>query len=274
MCGEPAVNTLSIFGIAQGLVGVSDALAGRQQREGQLLRLHVHITVNIFKPGHAVARSTLEFESLYLALGLVTRQALGHRALGTVEHFGQRNRVFHSQLGARTNGKVGSVSRITNQDDVVLVPALTQHAVELEPDPRAAQVARVGDEPMAVQQISEQVFAEGDGLIRRFGVKPGARPGRLWGFHNKSGHLGIEAVGMQVEPAELGFFKSKREGIELFLGAQPDETTGAQVDARIEVCFMLAAHGGEHTVGTNHQVVIFGIDVWVGYFDLPLHLYT
>ena len=133
-------------------------------------------------------------------------------------------------------------------------------------------MAGIGDQFVAIEQVGKQVLAEGDGLVGLEFVHAGLEPGGLWRFHNKRGHLFVEPVGVQVKPAELGLLEGKGEGVELFLGTQPDKPAGTQVNARVEMCFVLGPSGGKHAIGTDHQVVFVGVDIGIGNLLLPQHL--
>jgi DNA-directed RNA polymerase subunit N (RpoN/RPB10) len=47
--------------------------------------------------------------------------------------------------------------RIADQHDVLVVPLATEHARELDPHRRAAQVARIGDQLVAIEHLREAV---------------------------------------------------------------------------------------------------------------------
>ena len=221
---------------------MTDALAAGEHGEGQLLRFHVDVALDVFKPAHAVARSALQLERFRLALGLVARQTFGYGTFVAVEYLGQRDAIFHCQLGAGADGEVGGMGGVANENDVVLEPAFTQYAIELHPDSGTAQVTRVGNQTVAIEQIGKEVFAKGNRFGRFLLIQAGAIPGRLRRLDDEGRHLVVESVGMQVEPTPLGLLEGEGEsGVDFFLGAQPDKAIRAHVDARIEVRLMLAA---------------------------------
>ena len=112
-------------------------------------------------------------------------------------------------------------------------------------------MARVRNQAGTVEQVREKLFAEGDRLVRLHLVDAGLEPGLLGSLNDESRPLLIELVGVQVEPAPRRFLEGESEGIELFLGAEPDETTLAHVDARIEMALVLAASSRIDTIGAD-----------------------
>jgi hypothetical protein len=106
-------------------------------------------------------------------------------------------------------------------------------------------------------------LAEGDRLVRLHLVDAGLEPGLLRRFDDEGGPLLVELVGVEVEPAPGRFLEGEGEGVELLLGAEPDEAALAHVDARIEVALVLAARGRIDPVGADHEVVLLGIVVGV-----------
>ena len=91
---------------------MADSLAAGQQRKSELVRLHIDVAVDFLEPGHAIARGALQLERLDFAFRLVTGQAGWHVAIGAGEHLDQRGGVFHRQLGARADGKMGCMRGI------------------------------------------------------------------------------------------------------------------------------------------------------------------
>ena len=201
--GEPAVDAGNVGRVAQLQVGMTDALAAAEQRKGKLLGLQMYVAFDVLEPDHAIARRALQLERLDFPLGLIAGQRSRHIASTAAEHLRQRDRVFHRQLGAGADRKMRGMRGIADQHDVVLEPALAQHAVEFQPDRRAAQMAGIGDQRLAVEQIGKQLLAKGDRLIGLHLVDAGLEPGLFRGLDDEGRPFLVEAIGMQVEPAPL-----------------------------------------------------------------------
>jgi hypothetical protein len=75
---------------------------------------------------------------------------------------------------------------------------------------------------------------------------------------------------VKIEPAPRCFLEGKSEGIELLLGAEPDKTALAHVDARIEMALVPGSRGRIHAIGTDHEVVFPGVVVRI--LELGLEL--
>ncbi len=111
MGGKPAVHPRDIAGIAQAQVVVADAAAARQQMKAELLGVQVRRAADALEVALALARGGLQrFHD-----GLALQLELGQRRLQVgvlVERMCQRDGVFHRQLGARADGKVGGMRGI------------------------------------------------------------------------------------------------------------------------------------------------------------------
>ena len=272
--GEPAVVVLGVGRVAQLLVGVTDALAAGQQRESELVGLHIDVVIDFLEPGHAIARRALQLKRLDFAFRLVASEAGRHITICAVQHLDQGRGVFHRQLGTGTDGEMRGVRGVTQQHDIFLEPALAEHAVELDPGRRSTQVPGIGDQPGAVEHVGEEFLAEGDRLIRLQLVESGLEPGFLRCFDDEGGPFVVELVGMQVEPARLGLLEGESEGVELLLGAEPDEATLADVDARVEVVGVFGARSGIDAIGADDQVVFPGIVVRILEFGFKLQVHA
>ena len=111
---------------------MANALTAGQQTVTKLPRWQVRVARNVFEPFHSIARRALQFERLERTLCLVTGQASRHISRrGDITH--ERYCVFHCKLGAGPDAKVRGVRRIADQDDVAVIPALTQYVIEVEP---------------------------------------------------------------------------------------------------------------------------------------------
>jgi FAD/FMN-containing dehydrogenase len=154
--------------VAQAQVFVADALRAGEQRVGELLDFHVGVAVHMLKPFGGVARGVLDLQHLDTAPRLVGLQHRGHVIVGVLgKGLGQINRVFQGQLGAAPNRKVGGVCRVPHQHDGGLAPTnglpmhpgVANHARELNPNRRAAQVRGIAHQRVAVQVFGKQLLA-------------------------------------------------------------------------------------------------------------------
>src|ERR671913_1243923 len=66
---EPALDTFKPFAVSQPEVLVTDALAARQQRIGELQRLEMRVAFEGLEPFRRVARAVLKLEDLEIPLG-------------------------------------------------------------------------------------------------------------------------------------------------------------------------------------------------------------
>ncbi len=69
--GKPPLDALEIAGIAQPEALVAHALAPRQQRVGELLRLHRDVALDVLEPLRRIARGVLQPQRLGHALVLI-----------------------------------------------------------------------------------------------------------------------------------------------------------------------------------------------------------
>jgi hypothetical protein len=83
---------------------------------------------------------------------------------------------------------VRGVGRIADEHEIAVMPALAQHAVEVEPR-RAAQMPRVAHEPVAAQVFAEQLLAERDRLLRVELVEAVRLPGLLARLDDDRGEI-------------------------------------------------------------------------------------
>ena len=146
---------------------------------------------------------------------------------------------------------------VAQQHDILVMPFLAEHPVEVQPG-RAAQVAGIAHQRMAVQMRGKDLLASGNAFILGHLAKAPFVIGLLAAFHDKSRCVGIELVGMGPDPAMFGLFEDEGEGVvELGMGAQPDELAGAGVDLGLEMLRVMGAHPGIDAIRRDHQV-IFG----------------
>ena len=240
---------------------MADALARGEQAVGELLRLEMRVAGNVLEPLHAVARGALQLERFEVALRPVALET-GADVLGGGHLRDQRHRIFHGELRARADAEVRGVRRIADEDEIAVVPALAQHAVEIEPR-RAAQVARVAHQPLAAQVLAEQLLAKLDRLLRGVAIEAVRLPGLLARFDDDGRQIGAELIGVNLKPAVLGVLEGEGEGGKLLFRAEPDEAAFAHVDVRLEGIGVSAALNAVDAVGRNDQIGVreFGLRV-------------
>ncbi len=175
---------------------------------------------------------------------------------------GQVDGVFQRELGAAADGEVGGVRGVAHEYDgdaaagdvLGMHPGLADHAGETDPDGRSAQVRGVADEAVAVEVRSEELFAEGDGVFLAHLVDAVRLPHVLRRLHDEGGGVGVELVGVRLEPAMFGLDEGEGEGVEGLLRAQPDEAALARVDVGLEGAGVACAHAAVEAVAGDHKV--------------------
>ncbi|MNM71291.1 hypothetical protein D3C81_829520 [compost metagenome] len=177
--------------------------------------------------------------------------------------FGQVDRVFQRQLGPGTDREMRRVRGIAHQHHrhatavrqrIPMHPLTADHAREADPDRRAAQVRRVGDQLVAVEVAREQLLAVRHALFLAHLLDAGGAPDRFRRFDDKGRGVVVEAVGMRLEPAVLGLLEGEREGIEQLVRAQPDKAALARIDVRLEGVGVAGADTAVQAVRGDHQV--------------------
>src|SRR5271156_4928081 len=119
--------------------------------------------------------------------------------------------------------------RIADQHDVPMMPLRTQHPVEIQPR-RAAQMFGIAHQRMPAQITGEKRLAKGDGLLGAVAIQAVRQPGLLARLDDDRGELIAELIGMDLEPAMLGFLESKRKRREFLARTQPNEAALADGD--------------------------------------------
>ena len=85
---EPSLDAPNIAGISKLKIFMADALAACQKAVRELLRIEVHVSFNLFKPLHPIARGTLQFERFNFALFLVALKSVGNTTHLVGQHAG------------------------------------------------------------------------------------------------------------------------------------------------------------------------------------------
>ncbi len=166
--GEPALVAFQPDLVAQAQVFVADALRARQHRIHELLGLkRVGIALaDHLEPLHGVARRILDARDIdapHFLIGAEHGRDAGLVVADEVELAGQFDGVVDRQLGAGADGEMRRMRAVAHQHDmapaVEMAPLLADQAAEIQPG-RAAQMARVGHQSVAVQRLGEQSFSQ------------------------------------------------------------------------------------------------------------------
>ena len=247
---------------------MADALAAGEQAVCELLGLQVHVAVDVLEPLHPISGGALQLERFGLALALVLSQRRHDVSGALAQYPRERHRILHGQLGTRPDAEVRGVRGIADEDDVAMVPALAQDPLEGQPDRRAAQVPRVGDQRLPSRRSAKSASQNAtDSAVSIWSI-PARLPVLLRGLDDERRPLGIEAIRVEDEPAPGGLAKVEGERIELPAAAQPDESIVAYIDIRTKDVGVRFASDGGKAVGRDDQVVAGGVRVGVG--DLRL----
>ena len=235
--GDPVFVGLDVALVAQAQVLVADALAAGEERVGELLGRQVDVAVDVLEPLGRVACRVLDLQHLDAAHVLVVLQGGGQVARVLLDRAGELDRVFERQLGARADREMRGVRGVAHQHDggravgaAGVHPGLADDARKADPLRRALQVVGVGEQRVAVEVLREQLLAEGDRLLLFHRLQAGRAPDALGRLDDEGRGLVVEAVGVGLEPAPLGFLEGEGEGVEQLSRAVPDEAAVAQVD--------------------------------------------
>ena len=130
--GEPSVGGRDELRVSQAQVVVRDTPAAREDVEGELRRLLMNVLPEILEPLQACLRRPLRRQHDRPALGVVRSERLGGVTV-LVQARGERKRILHGQLGARTDGEVRGVRGVAEEHDVAVPPARAPHGREVDP---------------------------------------------------------------------------------------------------------------------------------------------
>jgi hypothetical protein len=120
---------------------VADALRTREQRIVELYRIKIEVAFNILEPLGRIACGILEAQHFQTALILIPSKR-GFNIRLAVKVARQGNCALHCQFRPGANGEMGGGSRVSQQHNVAMAPALAQHTIEIEPC-RPAQLTRI-----------------------------------------------------------------------------------------------------------------------------------
>jgi hypothetical protein len=161
---------------------------------------------------------------------------------------------------------VRGVRGVAHQDDmapaVEMAPVPAHQALEIDPG-RAAQVAGVRHQLRAAEHLTEQILAERDRGVW-IGVAEAMGGKRLLGGLDDEGRgRGIELVDMGLEPAVFGAAEVEREGVEVLLGAEPDEAVRPYREVRFENIGVAVAQLRIDAIAGHDQVGVGKLEVTV-----------
>ena len=157
--------------------------AAGEERIVELHRVEVEVALDLLEPFHRVPRGRLKPQHLHAALVLVFLEGGFERRLG-LDVVRQRDGAFERKLGAGTDGEMRGRGGVTHQHDVFKMPALAEHAREIDPG-GAADVPRIRHQRMAVQMIAKDPLAGRDRLVLRHLAEAELLPRRLGAFDEK-----------------------------------------------------------------------------------------
>src|SRR5688572_17538783 len=111
--------------------------------------------------------------------------------------------------------------RVANHHYVIRVPALAEHATEVEPcvDKHMTGIAH---QAVPAEIVTEQALAKSDALLRIECVEPVRPPRLLARLDDHSGELVAELIGVDLRPAVLGVLEREGERRKTLFRAQPD----------------------------------------------------
>ena len=162
----------------------------------------------------------------------------------------QGDRVFHRQLGARTDGEMRGVHRVARQHDIVERPVLAGDVGKLAP------VRPVPDDPGIADIRTEQVGNVGDRGILVGDLQPGVGEGLVGALDDQRRHVLNVAIAVRPPEAVPVFDEMKGEGRKVEIGAQPDEAVGPEIELRPEPVRPAVAGDRVDAVSCIEQVAI------------------
>ena len=168
------------------------------------------------------------------------------------------DRVLESELRARANRKMRCMSRIPEQDDVLVVPLAVAHAGKGEPR-SAGQMSRVVHELVTVEVVREELLAEAVALGLRHLVDPESPPRFLRALDDEGTRVVVETIAVHLNPAVLRFLEDERERIEGLVRTEPDKLVLAHLDIWLEMLSIFRADLAVEPVASDEQVVLADI---------------
>src|SRR6202035_137590 len=120
----------------------------------------------------------------------------------------ERYGILHGELRAGADGEMRRVGGVSDQHDLAMVPALAEHAVEVQPR-GAAQVSGIALQAVAIQITAEELLAEGDRLFRVEAVESMRLPCLFPRLDDHGREVLAELVRVDLEPAVFRPFEGK-----------------------------------------------------------------
>src|SRR5687767_2214607 len=148
------------------------------------------------------------------------------------------------------------VGGISEQDQLVMMPAFANDPPEFQPDGRPGQVCGVAEQRLSIEISGEDLLALRDsfGLVQAVEAK--LCPGGFRTFDDERRTVVGEAIGVGPDPAGVGLLERKGEGVEGLGRAEPDEAVGSFLDVDPEMLGMGLAKAAVDAVGRDDQIPI------------------
>ena len=248
---------------------MADALASGEHGVHELLGFEL-VAVALaadLEPFHRVPRGVLQTDHVDLAHGLVMFQHFGNVVCGIAQRLElahQLDGIFQRELGARANRKVCGVHSIAHQHHMAVAvesgPVVALDSLEIEPS-RAAQVAGIGHQLLALQVLGKELFTKGNRGILIGLVQTVGQPDVLRAFDDEGGRLVVKLVDVRLEPAVFGLLEQKGEGVVQAVGAQPDVAVGPGDDVGLKDLGQTAAYAGIDAIAGDDQIGIGEVQI-------------
>src|SRR2546422_2657362 len=129
----PLIDRLDKLRVAHLQIVVRNAQTARQQIEGKLERLEVHVPLGILEPLETHLCRALEALDSGSTLGFIGSECRRHVALAT-QRYGKGNRVFDRELRSRAHGEVRGVRSVAQQHHVAIRPGSVLYRDEVAPE--------------------------------------------------------------------------------------------------------------------------------------------
>ena len=160
------------------------------------------------------------------------------------------------------------VHRVAHQHHMTLavevVPLAAAHTLEVQPG-RAAQVARIAQQGVAVQVAGEQLLAERDGLLGARLIQPVRLPHVLRRLDDVGRGPVVELVDVALEPAVFGLLEVEIEGVVELGRTQPDEAVGPCHHVGLEDARVLVADPRVDAVAGDDEVGVGEVGIGVDF---------
>ena len=211
---------------AQRQIIVGDRLGAGHDAERELHGIEIPEAVDMLEPDQRHVGGVLGLLDLLAPAVLVGLQrGIDRRRLR--HGVGQRDRVFHRELGAGADREMRGRLGVAEQHHVVLDPALAADHREIAPHRAVDQQRMAVEEPAENLAPSDRRIAARSGLRARRAAKVSASVSKI-----QVERPGFILIGVRDERPPLGLLEDEGEGVERLGRAHPGELVGAQVDLR------------------------------------------